>query len=206
MHVRNLLAAAAFCVSASAASSATLLADGTLNSAGDLTRIEDGGVILEFLDWSVTRGMSVTSALASYSGAGFAVANETQMSALFDAFGMIYAFSAGESVNLTASGNVTDAEATAFTATVGTTSQNASLATYVDATANSPFVYLCVSLGTCIPSSFSRDADLSTGNQFLGIALVRTAPVEVIPLPAALPLLLAGLGGLGLMARRKRNS
>jgi hypothetical protein len=29
---------------------------------------------------------------------------------------------------------------------------------------------------------------------------------NVIPLPAALPLLLAGLGGFGLMARRKRKA
>lgn len=37
-----------------------------------------------------------------------------------------------------------------------------------------------------------------------GRLLVTAAPVAVIPLPAALPLLLVGVGGLGLVARRRR--
>jgi hypothetical protein len=50
---------------------ATLLPDGTFATAGDLTRVDTGSAILEFLDWSVTDGQSVATALANYSGAGF---------------------------------------------------------------------------------------------------------------------------------------
>ncbi|WP_245306199.1 VPLPA-CTERM sorting domain-containing protein [Roseovarius aestuariivivens] len=41
--------------------------------------------------------------------------------------------------------------------------------------------------------------------QFVSFDLV-TAQTGVVPLPAGLPLLLAGLGGLGLLARRKRKA
>lgn len=50
------VAALTLSFAASEMSAATLLADGTLNSAGDLTRIDTGGTVLEFLDWSATVG------------------------------------------------------------------------------------------------------------------------------------------------------
>jgi hypothetical protein len=190
---------------ASGANSATLLADGALNTAGDLTRVSEGASVLEFLDWTVTIGQSAAAALATYSAAGFSVATETQMASLFSAFGMTYAFLPGNYVDLTASGNVTSAQASAFTASVGATFYDAALATYANSAANGPYSYLCVSVSSCSPASFTSDTDISSGDSIVGIALVRTGGISAVPVPAGLPLLLTGLAGfVGLRRKQKR--
>ena len=75
-----------------AASAATLLADGTYQNANDLTRINNGSTVLEFLDLPLTTAQTPTQALATYGSAGFTLATASQVTALFDAFGIVYGF------------------------------------------------------------------------------------------------------------------
>lgn len=124
------------------------------------------------------------------------------MASLFGAFGMTYAFTASE-FDLTGAGFVTSVQAAAFTASVGVTAGNASFATYTD---GGVFAFLCISLGTCIPRSYTLGLDVSAGDTAAGIALVRSTNVSTVPLPAAFPFLLTGLAGFAALRRSKRGT
>lgn len=90
--VRSALLAAGLISAATSVSAATLLGTGTYLATDDLTRIDDGGTVLQFLDLTATIGQSASEAAAAYASAGFSVAGVDQMVALLDAFGMIYPF------------------------------------------------------------------------------------------------------------------
>ncbi len=78
-------------IGTNAAMAGTLIGSGSLNSPDDLTLIEDdSGNVLEFLDVSITAGLTVEQALIEHSPDGFRWANGAEVSELFDAFNIIY--------------------------------------------------------------------------------------------------------------------
>jgi hypothetical protein len=124
------------------AQAATLVGAGTYASANDLTRIDNGGAILEFLDLTVTKGQSVATATGTYGGAGFAVSNAAQITALLDAFNIVYAFVPGASTEITVPAGM----AASFVNYLGTAGTNvdgiAALGFYDDPTSLNPSAYL----------------------------------------------------------------
>ena len=56
------------------AQAGTLIGTGTLLTTDDLTRVQVGSSVLEFLDLSTSKGQSWTTALANYGSYGFTVA------------------------------------------------------------------------------------------------------------------------------------
>jgi hypothetical protein len=204
MPLKSILLASAIIAAGAAAQAATLVGNGTYAVANDLTLINDGGSTFEFLDLSFTLGQSVTTALSTYGGDGFAVADEDQIIALLDAFDIVYAFIAdgGSFNNL----GVASSVAASFTASLSTTFRsNASLGTYANASGTDTYSYLCISEGDCGGGSLTRDVDLSSGSSLLGIFLVREgASISDVPLPAAAPLLAMGVAALALLRRRRR--
>ncbi|MGF1446306.1 MAG: VPLPA-CTERM sorting domain-containing protein, partial [Pikeienuella sp.] len=186
---------------ASGAGAARLVGTATRNNPDDLTVFDDIGRILEFLDLSATRGLSVAAALAA--NPGFSVADQDQVAALFDAFGFDYAFNAGQLTNLL---TLEAAESAAFVETLGVTSASRSFGHYTDITADNSFVYYCIatSVNSCASSfGFTRDLDISSGNSAIGTTLVREGEAAVVPLPAGAVLLLTGLG-IGAWVGRRR--
>ena len=204
MPLKSILLASAIIAAGAAAQAATLVGNGTYAVANDLTLINDGGSTFEFLDLSFTLGQSVTTALSTYGGDGFAVADEDQIIALLDAFDIVYAFIAdgGSFNNL----GVASSVAASFTASLSTTFRsNASLGTYANASGTGTYSYLCISEGDCGGGSLTRDVDLSSGNSTVGIFLVREgASISAVPLPTAAPLLAMGVAALALLRRRRR--
>jgi hypothetical protein len=203
MPLKSILLASAIIAAGAAAQAATLVGNGTYAVADDLTLINDGGSTFEFLDLSFTKAQSVASALSTYGGDGFAVADENQITALLDAFGIVYTFIAdGGSLNNL---GVAFPVAASFTASLSTTFNDGSLGTYANASGTGTYSYLCISEGTCSDGSFTNDVDLSSGNDQLGIFLVRGGtPPPAVPLPAAAPLLAMGVAALALLRRRRR--
>jgi hypothetical protein len=209
MPLKSILLASAIIAAGAAAQAATLVGNGTYAVADDLTLINDGGSTFEFLDLSFTKTQSVASALSTYGGDGFAVADENQITALLDAFGIVYKFIAdGDSfTNL----GVAFPVAASFTASLSisyfsnASFGNASLGTYANASGTGTYSFLCISEGDCSSGSFTRDYDLSSGNSLVGIFLVREgASISAVPLPAAAPLLAMGVAALALLRRRRR--
>jgi len=201
MPLKSILLASAIIAAGAAAQAATLVGNGTYAVADDLTLINDGGSTFEFLDLSFTKGQSVAAALSTYGGDGFAVADEDQIIALLDAFDIVYAFVTGGPTDL----GVAVPVAASYTASLSTTVGDASLGTYANAAGTGTYSYLCISEGDCGPTSFTRDLDYSSGAGTLGIFLVRGGtPPPAVPLPAAAPLLAAGIAALALLRRRRR--
>lgn len=62
-----------------------------------------------------------------------------------------------------------------------------------------------VTLAPDAPSLFTDDLEFYLDTTVISIDKYTNAPAAVIPLPASLPLILAGLGGLGVVARRKKT-
>jgi hypothetical protein len=130
------LRAAAFCgalgifVSATTlgpAKAATLLADGTYSTPGDLTRIDNGGTVLEFLDLTLTDGgFNEAGALATFPG--FHLGTQAEVSALFSAFGIVYplVLNPGDVVDLGAPANAASFVSHLGATNLGTGSQDRS--------------------------------------------------------------------------------
>jgi hypothetical protein len=207
MKLRPLLLAATLIAAGTAAQAATLVGERTYVTAGDLTRIDDGGALLDFLDLTVTTGQSVSDAAADYAGDGFSVATAAQITALLDAFNIVYAFVPGAATEMTAPAGMS----ASFVNYLGTTLTNvngvAALGFYEDSSSLNPSAYLCISTATCSAANFTNDRAFASqysidGDGAIGTFLVR-AGVSDVPLPAAAPLLLAGIAGLTLLRRRR---
>jgi hypothetical protein len=186
---------------AAKAATATLLADGTYSTLNDLTRINDGGTVLEFLDLTATQGLSPLSNLTTYQSAGFSVATDTQVGALFSAFGITYNFVPNDFVVLSAAPG---SEAQFISHLGGTVAGNtASMGQFIAPGFGS---YFCISTGGCPLGSFVYNNNVNLFAGDVGVTLVRTADIGATPLPAALPLFAGGLGLIGLLARRKKRT
>ncbi|MFT7028186.1 MAG: hypothetical protein ACJAVS_002421 [Paracoccaceae bacterium] len=205
--LRNLLLSAALIAAGTTAQAATLVGDRTYATAGDLTRIDDGGALLDFLDLTVTTRQSVSDAAADYAGDGFSVATAAQITALLDAFNIVYAFVPGAATEMTVPAGMS----ASFVNYLGNTAANvpgvAALGFYDDPSSLNPSAYLCISTGTCSPANVTNDRAYASqysidGAASIGTFLVR-AGVSDVPLPAAAPLLLAGIAGLTLLGRRR---
>ena len=180
------------------AHAATLAGKGTFQTADDLTLIDVSGTVFEWLDLTVTDGTSPAGAIAALSGFGFSWATEAQIIDLLDAFNTTYVSSPGSVVDL----GMATGDREGFVNHFGPTFSNASLGWYDTGGGNS---YMCVSVSACGPASFTwvDRIDLSVPDANVGVFMVRPADTAPVPLPAALPFLLASLCGLAAVSRRR---
>ncbi len=189
-----------------------LLGSGTLNTANDLTVVQNGTVNYEFLDLTATYGLSVASSVGLYGGSGFHWANGADMTVLLGAFNIAYGHFPGgglyapTSLNPLVSVNAIDA-ANLATFLGKAPGVNGALGWIDEDTSLTNHTYICTG-DACTPKIF-----LQQGQPFwpavsiIGTFLVRnydTAPPQSsVPVPGALALFSLGLAGLGVMRRRK---
>jgi hypothetical protein len=131
-----------------------------------------------------------------------AVATDAQVSALFNAFGIVYNFVANDFVVLSAASGSEANFISYLGATVGTTASEGHFLPpggFGDA-------YFCIFTGGCPAGSFVYNPPVNVLDQGIGVTLVRTGDVGATPLPAALPLFAGGLGLIGLLARRRKKN
>jgi hypothetical protein len=177
---------------------AAILALGAFLSASDAnaalidhtTYTTDTTYGLDWLDLTATQGQSVSDALSSESG--WSYANDSQVRDLLSSFGITYAFTPGTFTALSA----TAAQAANFETLFGVTEDpDGSFGGYFNSDVGHS-AFLCISSGTCDPTSFTRDLDISAGNSVLGQFLVRASATNV-PEPSSIAILVAGLGLIG---------
>ena len=207
--VSGAVATFAALIAASTIQAATYIGDGTLSSANDLTRIDDGGSVFEFLDLTATAGMKAADAEAAYAGNGFSLATYADVTRLLDAFGFVAPTLPGLGARVGFSGG----DDAGFIAALGDTYGNAAFASFDNGAGSTG--YLCISMGTCSPQNFVYTYGGFDGHYALGALLVRSAPTSqpivnrvapTVPVPAALPLLLTGVGGLAFLAKRRKSA
>lgn len=184
-------------LTAPSAQASVLVGAATLNTSGDLTVVADGQNAYQFLDLSVTRGMSQASALSLYGASGFALASSNDLTRLFGAFGFSY-FSNGALSPLT----VTADQANSFISYLGTTFSNESLGSYYDVSHGQS--YTCISVSKCLYGSFVYTRNLSSGNSSVGVYLVRAGAPTNVPEPGSIALLGLGLAGFAVARRAKK--
>jgi hypothetical protein len=182
-----------------------LLGAGSLFSADDLTRIQTDKGVLEFLDLRATNGMSVDGALAAYGG--FRWVNEPEATALFDAFGIVYASAYNTDTPLVHSPGAPER----FVAYLGTALPGlANSLGFIDDrwSVGQFWTYACVG-PSCSYGGFTSNRWGFPGMyvvppyQGFGVFLVRDAPPSGVPDSASTLLLFAtGLGGLGVLRLR----
>ena len=188
LPVKSAIVGSALIATLPASAIGILLGNGTLSSPNDLTRIQVGASVLEFLDVSVTVGNTVASAITTYSVNGFRWANGGDVGNLFSAFGFAYASVPGSGVNLI----TTAAQRINFVSYVG--SGNQALGWIDDLTTASFHTYACIGTGGVTCEAFvTNTTSFWPTWPSVGVYLVRTAPV---PEPSAYLLFALGLVAL----------
>ncbi|MRU13917.1 VPLPA-CTERM sorting domain-containing protein [Roseovarius sp. A21] len=200
--MRALLAAAALALFGSSAGAAVIdSSDGLIDS--------DTG--LEWLDVTVNENLSYNTMIGSnlngYGSQGYRYATVFEVGTLFENAGAILPalgatqtdpadFAVGDLLISYLGSNSNYSSYSYIQAVTGTNAPNGGqYAPWIRGTATSGSITL--SFGEYQPSD-------SFAGSTVGHWLVRET--TVVPLPASLPLLLAGLGGLGLVARRRARS
>ena len=180
--------------------SATLLLIGSasLNLANDLTVIQDGNQVLQFLDLTSTQGMTIANAVSTFGGDGFHWAAGAEVAQLYGAFGITYQSVFNDVVFL----GVPAPLATAYTSYLGTTHDDGAIGWIDDNTVGSFHTYSCISVDVCRNGAFVVSNDLLTDpSPGLGVFLVRSFAV---PEPGTAALI--GVGLAGILVRRRRGS
>lgn len=191
------LSAAALATPASA--TPLLIGSATLNLANDLTVIQDGNQVLQFLDLPLTLGMTVANALGKYGGDGFHWATGAEVAQLYAAFGVTYQSVFNDVVFL----RVPPGQAAAYTSYLGTTFSDAAIGFIDDTTAAAFRTYSCISEAACPVGAFVVNSDqLADSHPQFGVFLVRSTAIPVAePGTAAL----IGIGFAGIFALRRRG-
>jgi hypothetical protein len=173
-----------------------LIGSSTLATSNDLTVVQDVTSTYQFLDLSSTIGWSQAEALAKYGSQGFSLGTSADAARLFSSFGFSFADSSSY-VKL----NVSASQATSFTRYLGTTYGDAAIASFSDTTYGQS--YFCISSGSCSPTNFFNQSDLSEGDSEVGVFLVRTS--KNVPEPGSVALLSLGLIGVAMARRAKKR-
>ena len=173
-----------------------LLGSATFNTADDLTVIQNGAQILQFLDLTSTQGTSVANSIATYGASGFHWATGVEVASLYSAFGFTYQSIPAAPAILT----VSAANAANFTSYLGTTFGDAAFG-WIDDNTNSVFhTYACISVSTCNANAFVENTgSFWPSHPSAGVYLVREQRNDV-PEPGTLPLI--GLVILALLTTR----
>ena len=191
------LSAAALTTPASA--TPLLIGSASLNLANDLTVIQDGNQVLQFLDLTSTQGMTIANAVSTFSGDGFHWASGAEVAQLYGAFGITYQSVVKDAIFL----SVPSVQAAAYTSYLGTTFGNASIGWVDDNTDGSFHTYSCISIDTCRSGAFVANNDLlRAAERNLGVFLVRSTAIPVAE-PGTTALI--GIGLAGILALRRRG-
>lgn len=205
---KQTLLGALVAVLASASQAGVLLGNGTYNIANDLTRIQTGSTTaLDFLDLSVTRGMTPAAAVAAYGSFGFRWAGINDVSQLISAFGGTYAAASGV---LTSVGSST-AQARLAVEYLGVTMSMPMAQGYFDDGDSIANTYVCFDCTN--PMFVWMNSPFYAGRDTAGVLLVRDGTITAagagteagnsdVPEPGTLAL--AGLT-LGLLAATRRR-
>lgn len=204
--VSRSIAAVLFAVVASfAQASAVLVGTGTLNTTNDLTVISTGSSTLEFLDLSVTDGMSIAGAVSAYSGYGFRWANEAEVASVFAAFGIAYTSLPGIQTTLVGALTPSLVSTTNFVNYFGITNGiGSSLGWFADDTLGGNS-YICISapisVGDCIVNFVYKDSPFNDPSSSIGVFLVRDSGTSV-PEPGTLALVGLSLAWISALRRK----
>jgi hypothetical protein len=187
-----------------------LLGERTMSSAGDLTAIQtEGGEVWEWLDLSLTRGLTVDDAQALYVGQGFRWATGTDVAQLYSAFGITYGITAGVRRDLSAPADAMER----FVDYFGYTQKDdpflrtsSSLGWIDDLTSATSYTYSCLSVsGGCSPFSFVTNVSSPSfwpQDRRIGVYMVRDVTAsQSVAEPGTLILL--GVGVAAAIARRQ---
>lgn len=193
-------ALAALMIGASGTQAATLLADGTFSAPNDLTRVQEGSTVYEFLELPNTLGMTAAVAQSTFSADGFVFAGFSHVKHLLEAFGF-------SGVTLPALGTYQTlgaGDAAGFAERLYSAHPTRS---YIQAGFQNDLghpVYICISgSGSCGLDSgeIVNFPYLVDGNPNSNVLMVREAAVAPVPLPATALLLAGALAGFGALRR-----